>query len=141
MSRIGKAGNLYETCKDYFARLIPVAPAAGDTVEPGLVLTFAISLADGAAGDSDFVVDDAFEVIGFDVIKRNGAGAGNTATLKKGANAITGAVAAAVDNTKTSATTIDDAQSTFAKGDTLRITRNAAAGTNDMLCLVHVVMR
>jgi hypothetical protein len=143
MSRPSKAHALLQTAKDFFKRLIHPSWAAGNTLQPGLELVIPLTIVDGATGDVDFVADDAMEVIGFQCIKRNGAGAGNTMQLKKGATAISDAVACATDDALTSAASIVDTGgvNVFAKGDTLRITRTRAAGTADALCLVRVVMR
>ena len=143
MSRIAKAHNLLQSAKDFFKRLIHPSWAAGGTVQPGVHLVIPLTLPDAAAGDFDVIVDDAFEVIDFECIKRGGAGAGNTSTLKKGATAISDAVAVAVDDAKTRAASIIDTGgvNVFAKGDTLRVSFTRAAGTSSQLCLVHVVMR
>lgn len=143
MSRIAKAHVLLQSAKDFFKRLIHPAWATAATLQPGIELVIPLLLADAATGDTDFIVDDPCEVIGFQCVKRNGAGAANTATLKKGATAISDAVAVATDDALTSAGSIVDTGgvNVFAKGDTLRISRVRAAGTSDMLCLVRVVMR
>lgn len=142
MGRIASAKNLLQVCKDYFKRLV-AADAATGAVNAHLELVIPIAIPDAATGDVDYTADDAFEVVGFECLKRNGAGAGNTCTLKKGATAISDAVACAVDNALTRAASIDDADgvNVFAKGDTLRISATRAAGTRDSLCLVRVIMR
>lgn len=142
MSRIAKAHNLLQSAKDFLKRLVAVNAATG-AVNPHLKLTIPILLGDIAGTDTDFVVDDAFEVIGVDIIKRNGAGAANVTTIKKGAAAITNAIAVDTDDALTRAASIIDTGgiNVFAKGDTLRVTHTRAAGTSNQLILIHVVMR
>jgi hypothetical protein len=93
-----------------------------------------------ATDDYDIFLDDTIEVLDVVVIK-NGAGAGNTLQLKNGANAITDAIAAAVDKAVTRAGTIDRAQSTIPAGGTMRFTVSRAAGTGAMKVLVYYVIK
>jgi hypothetical protein len=100
-----------------------------------------ITVADVASGDTDLVVTEKCEVIKAWVQKINGAGAANTATLKNGATAITAALACAVDNTITEATTLDDAATVIAAGGTLRVSHVKAAGTADLRFFVMTIKR
>jgi hypothetical protein len=100
---------------------------------PQVLMVFPIVIVDAATGDVDTVVTDAFKIVAIYCIKRNGAGAGNTMQIKKGATVISDAIACAVDNAFTQAASIDDAGGVniFAVGDTLRVTATRAAGTRD----------
>lgn len=142
MSRVSAAKNLFQVCKDYFKRLVAVN-ATATVPNPHLKLTIPILLGDLAGADNDYVVDDAFELIGVEIIKRNGAGAANTTTIKKGATAITNAIAVDTDDAVTRTASIIDTGgiNVFAKGDTLRVTHTRAAGTSNQLILLHVLMR
>lgn len=111
-----------------------------------LTLELDISDPDGdvapSTNDHDVQVGELFgiEVVDVTVIK-NGAGAGNTLTVKNGANAITDAIASAVDKAVTRAGTIDRVHSTIVAGGTLRFTVSRAAGTGAMRVLVRYLKR
>lgn len=109
---------------------------ANNAVSAGVVSAYTFAIPD-AAGDVDYdiVVADKFEVIDV-VVRKSGAGAGNTVQLKNGATAITDAIAAIADKAITRPATIDPAQSTVLASGTLRCTAHRAAGT--MLALVTV---
>jgi hypothetical protein len=134
-----RAHQLSKVAKDYVGRLV----ADDSATTPQLELVIPVTVPDAATGDIDLVVTDKFEVIGMTCIKRNGAGAGNTVTLKKSGTAISDAVACATDNAVTTASTIDDAGSVnvFSIGDTLRLSCTRAAGTRDSLVLVRCILR
>lgn len=132
-----RAHQVSKVAKDYVSRLV----ADDSATAPQLEMIIPVTIPDAATGDIDIVVTDKFEVIGFTCIKRNGAGAANTMQLKNGATAVSDAVACATDNAVTNAATIDDASSTFAIGDTLRITATRAAGTRNAICLIRCLLR
>lgn len=102
---------------------------------PMVVENFAIP---DAAGDVDYdiVLKRKMQVIDI-VVGKSVAGAGNTVTVKKGATAISNAIAADTDKAITRAGTIDPAQSTLNVGDTLRVSAHRAAGS--MLATVTVI--
>lgn len=91
-------------------------------------VTYPFNFPDAATTSYDFTVQEAFELLDVVCQKRGAAGAGNTVQVKKGATAVSDAIACATDTNVTRASTIDDAQSSFAVGDTLRITVTRAAG-------------
>lgn len=78
-----------------------------------------------ATGEKAVTIPFACEVIDVVVQARATSGSG-TATLKKGANAITNAIAMATDTDITRAGTIDDAYSTLAAGDTVTVDANGS---------------
>lgn len=88
------------------------------------------ALASGTPDVFDIVVTRAFQVTGVTVIC-TAAQVGGTVTVGKAANAITGALACAVLDAVTVATTLDVTYTTFAIGDTLRISvaTDGAKGT------------
>ena len=134
-----RAHQLSKVAKDYVGRLV----ADDSATTPQMEMVIPVTVPDAATGDIDIVVTDKFEVIGMTCIKRNGAGAANTVTLKNTATAVSDAVACAVDNTVTSAATIDDAGgvNVFDIGDTLRLSCTRAAGTRDSIVLIRCLLR
>jgi hypothetical protein len=127
---------------DYFRRVRCVdaghASVGATVADPGVDMIIPVTFGDVASGDTDFTVSEPLEVLDVWALKRNGAGAANTVNLKKAAATITGDMTVAVDNAVTRATSIDDAASTFARGDTLRFTRVRAAGTYNMQVFLRV---
>jgi len=89
------------------------------------VLTCSITA--DATGEKAVTIPFACEVVDV-VVQARATSGGGTATLKKGATAITNAIAMATDNALARAASIDDAQSTLAAGDTVTVD---AAGAND----------
>ncbi len=118
-----------------------MATVADAQVLGGMTELFVITVGDVASGDTDVVVTEKCEVIDFWVQKINGAGAANTATLKNGANAISSALACAVDNAITRAVSLDDAFTPIAAGGTLRVSHVKAAGTGDLRAFVVAIKR
>ena len=104
----------------------------------GMAYTVTIAVPD-AAGDVDVTIPYKSEVIDVQTLKRGGAGgAGDTLTIKNLATAITNAISLnTADNTRTHATTIDDATSTISAAGTLRAT---AAKASDCECTVIVTL-
>lgn len=98
-------------------------------------------IADAATGDIDITMKRKIEVIDVTCIKSNGAGAGNTMQLKKGAAVISNAIACDTDNAVTRAGSIDDANATLAVNDILRVTATRAAGTRDARVFVKCLFR
>lgn len=119
---------------DYASRLV----ADDSSTEPQMLLEIPVTVPDAATGDIDIVMATKFEVVAVECIKRNGAGAGNTVTLKNSATAITNAIACDTDDTVTRAATIIDGAGTnvFAIGETLRLSCTRAAGTRNSLVRV-----
>lgn len=99
---------------------------------------FNFAIPDAATQDYDIVVDVKFEVVEV-IVRKDGAGAGNTVQIKNGATAITDAIAAAVDKAVTRVGTIDagSAHNVVLAGQPLRCTATKAAGS--MACLVTVL--
>jgi hypothetical protein len=129
--------NYAQVAKDYVNRLT----ADDSSTEPQLMTVIPVSIPDAATGDVDVVMATKFEVVDVVCQKRNGAGAGNTVTVKSGANAISDAIACATDNAITRSGTIDDANSTIIQGGTLRLSCTRAAGTRNSLVLVYGFIR
>lgn len=136
MPNVGAYGPQPVLNADYAARL--TVPAG--TTKPGMVLAIPVATTGSVTADFDTVVEDKCEVI--DVIcRKDGAGAGNTITVKNGTNAISDAIAYATDKAVTRAGTIDTANNVIAAGGTLRVTATRAAGTVVGLVDVIVVIR
>lgn len=132
MPNVGAYGPQPPINADYAGRLT----VAAGTTKPGMLVCIPVATSGSATADFDVVLEDKFEVI--DVIcRKDGAGAGNTITVKNGATAITDAIVFATDKAKTLAGTIDTAQNVIAAGGTLRVTATRAAGT--VVGLVTVV--
>lgn len=119
-----------------------LAVISDNQATPGIPIVFTFVVPTGTATlDQDIVVGRKVEVIRVEALKRNGAGAGNTVTVKKGTTAISDAIACAVDNALTVSATIDDAGgvNVLDAGDTLRLTTTYAAGTRNarvtVICL------
>jgi hypothetical protein len=120
---------------DYFERAkCPIAGSdavGAGNVRLGLAMMVTIQVGNVGDGDIDFVVTDAFELVRAECVKRNGASAGGSNRVQKGATPITEVLDAAVDNAVDVAAVLDDAGSTFAAGDTLRIVHVKGAGTGN----------
>ncbi len=86
-----------------------------------------ISIAADATGNLDTLAPFAFELIDVTVQGRAASGSG-AVTVKKATNAVTDAIAMSTNNAITRAGTIDKTYSTFAEGDTIRLT---TVGAND----------
>jgi hypothetical protein len=91
---------------------------------PALMLTYAIT-ADATGNPVMWTATFPCEVIDVIVQSRAASGSG-TATVGKGASAITNAMTMAVDNTMARAGTIARANSTLAIGDTLNVDCNGS---------------
>lgn len=132
MPNVGAFGPQPVINADYAAR---VTVAAGTTT-PGMVLTIPVVTSGSITADFDTVLLEKFEVL--DVIcRKDGAGAGNTITIKNSATAISDAIVFATDKAVTRAGTIDTASNVIAAGGTLRVTATRAAGT--AVGLVNVI--
>jgi hypothetical protein len=107
---------------------------------PGSLVTYTFDIADAASADYDRVVDQKIEIMEVVLIK-NGAGAGNTTTIKNGANPITDVMATAVDKTVTRAGTIDRAFNVIPAGGTLRVSVARAAGLGGVKGTIFAVRR
>ena len=88
-----------------------------------VILTIAITT--DATGNLDTVAPFAFELLDVVVQCRAANGSGSV-TVKKTAAVITDAIAMATNNAIARAGTIDKTNSTFAAGDTIRLTANGA---------------
>ena len=97
-----------------------------------------IAIPDAATATYNFVVLDKCEVVDV-IVRKSGAGAGNTIQVLNGVTAMSDAIVAAVDKTITRAGTLDPAQTALAAGGTLAVTATKSAGS--MLANVTVVMR
>lgn len=129
------------TLKDYAERL--VADDAGATAGPQLKVCVPVTVPDAATGDVDVIMNEKFEVTDIECVKRNGAGAGNTVTVKNGATAISNAIACDTDDAVTRAGSIIDGAGTnvIAAGGTLRLTCTRAAGTRNSQIFVYGFIR
>lgn len=120
-----------------------VAAYADGGLTPGSLVVYTRALAAGASADYDHVLAGpagaTYEVLEVTAQKRaaNG-GATDSVTLKKGSAIVTTTALDLniADRTMARATLIDDANSTFAVGDTIRLT--TVQGTN-AACLVTVI--
>lgn len=104
---------------------------ADNNTTAGILIAHEFVIADAASADYDIVVKEKFEVCDV-IVRKQGAGAANTVTIKNGSNAITDAIAAAVDKTITRAGTIDPTYEVVAAGGTLRASVSRAAGSGAM---------
>ena len=82
--------------------------------------------ADATGGLTAYTAEFPMEVVNAHVICTT-ANASGTVTLRKATSAISDAMICAVDKVVVNAGTIDDANSTLAKGDTLTVVANGAA--------------
>ena len=137
MPGFGQFSSSYQIATDFLRRLVANNGDGYGACE----VTIPIAIPDAVTGDIDTVLPDKFEVVDVTCIKQGGAGAGNTMQVKNGANAISDAIACAVDKTITRAGTIDTAQSVIAAGGTLRLTATKAAGTRNALVTVIGILR
>lgn len=136
MPAVGTYGPQPVINADYAARLT----VSAGTTKPGMVLTIPVATSGSVTADFDTIVEDKCEVV--DVIcRKDGAGAGNTITVKNGANAISDAIAYATDKAVTRAGTIDTANNVIVAGGTLRVSATRSAGTVVGLVDVIVVIR
>lgn len=94
-------------------------------ISPLLLLKYPIT-ADSTGNPIMWTATFACEVLDV-IVQARATNGGGTATVGKGASAITDAIVMAVDNTVTRAGTIDRANSTLAIGDTLNVDANGAA--------------
>lgn len=130
---------LFRALKDLIERLV----ADDSSTSPQLPTCIPVTVPDAATGDVDIVLAEKFEVIDVVCVKRNGAGAGNTVTVKNGATAISDAIACATDDAVTRAGSIIDAAGTnvIAIGGTLRLSCTRAAGTRNSQVFVYGFLR
>lgn len=136
MPNLGKYSPQPGVNDDYLGRLT----VAAGTVTPGIVVGIPVPTSGSATADFDTVITEKFEVL--DVIcRKDGAGAGNTITVKNGSSAISDAIVFATDKAKTTAGTIDTANNVIAAGGTLRVTATRSAGTVVGLVTVIGVIR
>lgn len=135
MPAIGPLSPQQMVNSDYLSRLI----VGAGTITPGMLAVIPVVTSGSATADFDVVLADKFEVL--DVIcRKDGAGAGNTITVKSGATAITDAIVFATDKAKTTAGTLDTASNVIAAGGTLRVTATRAAGTVvGLVCVIGIV--
>ncbi len=136
MPNLGAYGPQPALNADYVSRLT----VAAGTTTPGLLVCIPVPTSGSTTADFDTVLLEKFEVL--DVIcRKDGAGAGNTITVKNGTSAISDAIVFATDKAKTSAGTIDTAQNVIAAQGTLRVTATRSAGTVVGLVTVIGVIR
>lgn len=141
----GKAQLIPDPANTFIAQTIA---ALGATVAAGaspLVTTASallhldLEVPDAATQTLSYVTTNKIEIVDV-IVRKSGAGAANTIQIKDGAaNAISDAIAAAVDKTVTRAGTIDPAFATIAAGGTIEVTATRAAGS--MLATVTLVVR
>lgn len=109
---------------------------AGSSVIYNMVMLCYDIVADATGNPTMWTATFACEVVDVIVQARASSGSG-TATVGKGANAITNAIACVTDTNMARAGTINDAYSTLAIGDTLNVDCN---GTTDR-GLVTVILK
>lgn len=122
--------------------LADVSNTAGVTT-PGFVFYIPILLPNAATTTYTYTTTEKIEIVDMIVVKRNGAGTGNTVQVRDGSgNTITDAVAAAVDDALTRAATITDTggRNVVAAGGTFQVVSTRAAGTSDARVLIGVMI-
>lgn len=124
----------------WLERLIGRIPVVNNATGAQAITVYEFLIPNAATADYDIVVDNKFEVIDV-IVRKDGAGAANTAQIKNGATAVTDAIAAAVDKAVTRAGTIDTASNVVAAGGALRCTFTRAAGTSAALVTVKGIVR
>lgn len=142
----GKASLIPDPASTFWTNLLAIlGPVATTAVSPAVgigapLVHYAIEIPDAATTTYTYLTGETIEIV--DVIcRKNVAGAGNTIQVKDSlGNAISDAMATAVDKTITRAGTLDIAFNPIA-GSALgfQITATRAAGS--MLCQVTVVAR
>lgn len=103
--------------------------------------TIYLDIPDAATATYQYVNADHIEIVDVTCIK-DGGGAANTIQVKdSGGNAISDAIAFAVDKAVTRAGTLDKTKRTLAAGAGFEITATKAAGVNTGQVLLHVIKR
>jgi len=100
------------------------------------VYSLFVTIDSDTTGEKAVAIPFACEVIDVIVQARATSGSG-TATLKKGSNAITDAIAMATDTAIARAGTINDAYSTLAEGDTVTVDANGSGDRGLVTILVR----
>lgn len=136
MPNLGAYGPQPAVNGDYASRI--TVPAG--TTTPGILTCIPVPTSGSTTADFDTVLLEKFEVLDV-VCRKDGAGAGNTITVKNGATAISDAIVFATDKAKTTAGTIDTASNVIAAGGTLRVTAARSAGTVVGLVTVYGIIR
>lgn len=103
------------------------AAAGGSTLAPGIPVVVALTIPD-AAGDVDFVLPYKATVVDIVGVQVGTGNAGNSWTVKNGANVISSALNNASDTGVSRPTTLNPANATIALGGTLRVTVVKAGG-------------
>ena len=118
--------------------IVPMTATPATQVATALVC-LDLAIPTGAATQTWVVTSaDALELVDV-IVRKSNAGAGNTVQVKNGANAVSDAIAAAVDKTITRAGTIDPAFNTIAAGGAFTVVDTFAAG--DVKANVTLVCR
>jgi len=113
-----------------------VSPAV---TSPTDLFHVSIAIPDAATTTYTYALPVAYEIVDV-IVRKSGAGAGNTIQIKDGSgNAISDAIAAAVDKTVTRAGTLDVAFNPLTGLTSFQVTASKSAGT--MLAAVTVVLR
>lgn len=141
----GKAQLVPDPANTFISQVISVLGAQTDlAISPATLLPCAlhqisIAIPDAATTTYTYLVSDKIEIVDVICLKKV-AGAANTVQVKDGAgNAISDAMATAVDKTITRAGTLDVAFNPVTGISTFQITATRAAGS--MLCAVTIVCR
>lgn len=135
MPNVGPASPQVAVNSELLARIIHTS----GVTKPGLLQCIDFKPTGTASLDIDILVEDKFEVVDV-IIRKDGAGLGNTVQIKNLATAITDAIVAATDKAVTRVGTIDTAQNVIAAGGTLRCSSTFAAGTiNSLVTVVGIV--
>lgn len=134
MPNLGALSPQQQINADYLSRLT----VAAGTTTPGALVVIPVATSGSVTADFDTVLTEKTEIL-FVICRKDGAGAGNTITIKNSATAITNAIVFATDKAVTTVGTIDiaSAVNVIAAGGTLRVTATRAAG--DVVGLVAVI--
>jgi hypothetical protein len=117
-----------------------IEAATVNGVGGGIPVMFLVTVPDAATGDVDVgTMTFAWRLTDVTVIKTGAAGgAANSVQVKKGASAISDLISTNIaDQAVARAATLDDANWSFAIGDTLRVSRIKAGG--NAACTVRVL--
>lgn len=124
MPTVGPLSPQQQVNSDYLSRVTYTNNAA----VPGVLSAYTFLLSGSVSVSPTITVVDKFEVVDV-VLRKDGAGAGNTVQIQNGSSNITDAIVFATDKAVTRAGTIDVAQNVLAAGGTLTCVATRSAGT------------
>lgn len=123
-----------------FSDLLSRITYADGAVTVGIPAVVTFKLSGSVTASPTLTLSDKFEITDV-VLRKDGAGLGNTVQLFNGATAITDAIVFATDKAVTRAGTIDTTQNVIAAGGVLTCTATRAAGTVAGLVDVYGIIR